>query len=378
MSEQAAELSNDEHDAIARVRSSIGVRLDNSNPYDGDMAPFYSQITRDGIRHYAWGIGDPNPLWFDESYARNSAQGQLTAMPSFLFCMAPGGMSGYQFASLRDSYGEHETWGGADIRWFLPLAVGTSVTTETRLHDVEVKHGRTGTLVKLVARTLYYDSAHELLAHSDAWVFRRRKKTYSGGTFADVSLKQWSRAELAELAAEKADDVVCGPQPRLWGDVRVGDEFSLLKGPYSMSANFCYSSLWHPTHSYTGDLSPDDLLAEVNDAPDSLGFRDVANPHRDARLATSRGLPGPYDYGPQRYSWATQLLTNWMGDAGFLEALNFQVRGFCFLGDIQRFTGAVTGKQQHDGHHLVTCRIECRNQTGQVTGAGEATVRLAA
>ena len=378
MNEDAVELSADEQKAIAKLRSSIGMRLDTSDPYDGGMMPFYSEITRDAIRHYAWAMGDLNRLWFDESYARRSAQRQLTAMPSILFSIAPGGMSGYQFGSLRNLYGERETWGGADIQWFLPLAVDTSVSTETHLQDVEVKNGKnSGTLVKLVARTHYYGSSRELLAQSDSWVFRKRRTTYSG-TFDNVSLKRWSREELADLSAEKADNIAFGPQRRLWTDVKVGDEFSLVKGPYSMSASYCYSSLWHPTHSFTGDLSPEDLLGEVSDSADSLGFRDVANPHRDARRAASHGLPGPYDYGPQRYSWATQLLTNWIGDDGFLEALNFQVRAFCFLGDVQRFTGTVTSKQERDRRHLVNCRIECRNQDGRMTGAGEAIVRLAA
>jgi acyl dehydratase len=377
MNEQVAEMSHDEQDAIAKLRSSIGMLLDSSDPYDGRMMPFYSEVTRDAIRHYAWAIGDLNPLWFNEDYARRSANRQLTAMPSILFSLAPGGMSGFQFGELKNLYGKRETWGGADIRWFLPLGVGTSVTTETRLQDVEVKRGRSsGILVKLTARTLYYDNSRELLAQSDSWIFRKRENSHSG-TFKDASLKRWSHRELMELAAEKARHVARGSQPRPWADVKIGDIFSLVKGPYSMSANFCYSSLWHPTHSFSGDLSPDDLLGEVDDVGDSLGFPDVTNPHRDARRAASHGLPGPYDYGPQRHSWATQLLTNWMGDAGFLEALDFQVRDFCFLGDVQRFTGTVTAKQRCDGRHLVSCRIECRNQAGRMTGSGEASVRLA-
>ena len=32
------------------------------------------------------------------------------------------------------------------------------------------------------------------------------------------------------------------------------------------------------------------------------------------------GAPGAYDYGPERCSWLTHHLTNWMGDDGFLRA----------------------------------------------------------
>ena len=30
------------------------------------------------------------------------------------------------------------------------------------------------------------------------------------------------------------------------------------------------------------------------------------------------GAPGAYDYGPERCSWLTHHVTNWMGDDGFL------------------------------------------------------------
>jgi acyl dehydratase len=370
-------LTEHERAAVADLESKIGMRLDSADPYDGGMMPFYSQVTKDAIRHCAWSIGDLNPLWFSEEYATASVVGRLTAIPALLFSLAPGGMSGYQFADLRHLFGQHETWGGAAIQWMRRLDVGTVVATETRLKDIQVKNGTTaGVLVQLTAETLYLNVGGDLLARSDSWVFRRRLKKYSGA-FEGVSLKRWSQAELAELAAEKAAHRVRGSELRRWRDIAIGDTFGLTKGPYSMSANFCFSSLWHPTHSYFGDLTPGDLTTDTAEAAQlPLGFRDVSNPHRDAQEANSNGLPGPYDYGPQRFSWASQLITDWMGDAGFLESLNFQVRSYCFLGDIQRFTATVTAKRTRGNDHLVDCDIQARNQSGHMTGGGYAVVRL--
>jgi hypothetical protein len=38
--------------------------------------------------------------------------------------------------------------------------------------------------------------------------------------------------------------------------------------------------------------------------------------HWEDELATRVGTPAAYDYGPERCSWMSHQLTNWMGDAG--------------------------------------------------------------
>ena len=48
---------------LADIRSRIGVKIENT------VEPWNYEATRDGIRHYAHGIGDDNPLWCDPAYA---------------------------------------------------------------------------------------------------------------------------------------------------------------------------------------------------------------------------------------------------------------------------------------------------------------------
>ena len=38
--------------------------------------------------------------------------------------------------------------------------------------------------------------------------------------------------------------------------------------------------------------------------------------HWEPEFALMVGAPGAYDYGPERCSWLTHQLTNWMGDDG--------------------------------------------------------------
>jgi len=57
--------------ALDELRRRIGQRIEHT------LEPWVSEATRDAIRHYAHGIGDDNPLWCDEAYARGTRWGTL-------------------------------------------------------------------------------------------------------------------------------------------------------------------------------------------------------------------------------------------------------------------------------------------------------------
>jgi acyl dehydratase len=53
------------------------------------------EASRDVIRHYAWGLGDDNPLFSDPAYAAKTRWGGIIAPPTFFFSIfdavvAPG------------------------------------------------------------------------------------------------------------------------------------------------------------------------------------------------------------------------------------------------------------------------------------------------
>jgi len=50
--------------------------------------------TRDNIWHWALGVGDDNPLWWDEAYAARSPAGRITAPPTYLYSHANGPLLG--------------------------------------------------------------------------------------------------------------------------------------------------------------------------------------------------------------------------------------------------------------------------------------------
>ncbi len=88
------------------------------------------------------------------------------------------------------------------------------------------------------------------------------------------------------------------------------------------------------------------------------------------------GVPAAYDFGVQRVALFSSLLTNWMGDDGFLWKLRGELRRFNFMGDTQWFKGKVERKYSDNGIFAVDITCWAENQRGEITMPGSATVIL--
>jgi acyl dehydratase len=94
-------------------------------------------------------------------------------------------------------------------------------------------------------------------------------------------------------------------------------------------------------------------------------------------LATDVGTPAAYDYGPERCSWLTQHLTNWMGDGGFLASHQAQIRHHNVVGDNLRISGTVAAKGPDElGRPTVTIEQRAHNQHGDISAIGTGVVVL--
>src|SRR3954451_19224526 len=88
------------------------------------------EATRDTIRHYAWGIGDDNPLFSDADYAAKTRWKTIIAPPTFLFgifdaVVAPGLPDIQWFYS------------GADWTFDRPVRRGDEITAKAEYVDAK-------------------------------------------------------------------------------------------------------------------------------------------------------------------------------------------------------------------------------------------------
>jgi acyl dehydratase len=94
-------------------------------------------------------------------------------------------------------------------------------------------------------------------------------------------------------------------------------------------------------------------------------------------MAAEIGMPAPYDYGPQRGGFASQLMTNWIGDLGFLETLDVEYRHMVFVDDLLRYGGVVERTwRDESGIGVVTCSVFAESQRGVKVLTGKARVVL--
>ena len=95
--------------------------------------------------------------------------------------------------------------------------------------------------------------------------------------------------------------------------------------------------------------------------------------HYDKDFALSSGLPHVVVQGRLLMAFLCQLMTDWIGEEGFLKKITGSYKGITVPGDSLTCTGKVTKKYVTDREHCVECDIWVQNQRGEKTVSGTAT-----
>ncbi len=363
-------------DALANLRRLIGV------PITDTVEPWCYEATRDNIRHYAHGIGDDNPLWCDPGYAAQARHGTIVAPPSFVFALNRI-LSGY----VGGLPGIHAMWAGADITWHQPIKRGTEVSATAHLKDlIEHQTAFAGRAVQQIYHVDYRDAAtDELLCSGDSWCFRTERDTARelGTKYEKAKARppmRYTAEDLEGIYGRYEAETVRGAETRYIEDVSVGDELpAMTKGPMTVTGFIAYAQGWGGLYIRANRLAHQQLRKHPGlGIANAFGIPDVPERvHWENDLATDVGTPAAYDYGPERCSWLTHHLTDWMGDDGFLRRHQCQIRHHNVVGDWITITGKVTGKGVDDeGHPVVEVEQVAHNQHGDVSARGQGTVRL--
>lgn len=342
--------------------------------------PWCYEATRDNIRHYAHGIGDDNPLWCDPEYAAKTRYGGIVALPSFLFATSRI-ISGY----VGGLPGVHAMWSGADWNWHKPIRRNDVISTEAYLKDL-VEHDTrfAGRAVQQIYHVDFFNQEGDLVADADSWCFRteRDHAREKGTKYKEVRAREprrYTEEELAQVYDLYAKEEIRGATPRYWEDVKEGEDLpTMAKGPMTVTGFIGYAQGWGGLY-----IRANKLAWKLIDAHPGVGIKnrfgipDVPERvHWEEDFALEVGAPGAYDYGPERCSWLTHQLTNWMGDDGFLRRAACQVRRHNPEGDLLFIKGSVTRKFVADGKHLVEIAQQAHNQDGELSAMGSGIVEL--
>jgi acyl dehydratase len=346
-----------------------------------------SEVTRDSIWHFAQGIGDDNPLWWDDDYAEASPWGRLVAPPGYIVSHTTGPLVKPEHGQMSTAAylpGVMGVYAGSRWEWRRPVHVGERISATAELDKVEVNDSSRfgGRSVTQVEKLALQTERGEVVAEIFHTLKRfERREVAAGGGYLDRPLATYTAADRARIDRHydgEAASLRRGAEPRYIEDVTVGERLGpMLKGPLTVGNIMGFllgygSQLLGANRLHHESLArhpSTQVIHPVTGIADQYGAV-----HWDADLAWAGGMPAPYDVGPQRFSWITHLLTDWAGDHGFLLSQDFRFKAPNFLGDITWINGEVVEVDLLAG--LATVQITATNQLDAVNSTARAVVRL--
>lgn len=354
--------------ALDDLRKTIGVEV----PCKGQ---FNTYATADTIRHFAYGIGDTNPLWSDEDYARKSRYGSIVALPCYLF-------TGRGRQRRRGLPGVHAMWSGSEFEWFLPVRAGDRMDATVCLNALIEKES------KFARRSVVQEDKHtfrnqhgQVMATIKDWAIRTERDTArETGKYSYLKPQNYTVDDIKAIEADYDREEIRGATPRYWEDVDAGDVLThVVKGPLTVTDIIAFMIGYGDlpfTFAHRRALEfrrrhPGIVMHNsqgVPDVPEAV--------HWDNEFAQRAGVPAAFDFGPQRVAWLGHLMTNWIGDDAFLKKMRVEVRRFNLVGDTTWCKGKVTRKYVDGTEHVVDCDIWCEDQRGETTARGSAVVAL--
>ena len=129
--------------------------------------PHLREVERGAIRRYADAVGNDNPLYYDEEYAKKSRYGSIIAPPGFFgwakqTVPSSEGLMGLMGDMIEAGYAGILD-GGMAYEYFLPVRAGDTLVASPKVADVALKEGKTKMMIVRFEVT-YYNQNGDLVA----------------------------------------------------------------------------------------------------------------------------------------------------------------------------------------------------------------------
>ena len=365
----------DDRSASAAIDARIDAWVERTRAMTGSEAwereVWNREASADAIRQFVYGTDDDNPLWRDPAYAARTRAGGVLAPPGFLVSVLYPILHGAPMAAPLTSL-----IGGLEYEWFRPIRLGDRLEARPVQKDFYEKRNKQGRRLNFViSEVTYTNQRGETVAVATGTMIMA---TQAGSELLfDRPVKHYSEAEIAALDAAFERETRTGARPFAFEDVRVGDKLPpMVRGPLTIGDLVSYYAGAGPSWK-AGRWGRLDLKKKphaqiphpVLGLPAPYGLK-----HLDQHLAVAGGMPAPFDVGVMRFATVAPLLTDWMGDDGFLKKLYVQVAKPVIYGDTVTYGGTVSALDAAAG--VATLEIEGLNQLGEVTTKGRGEVRL--
>ncbi|MGE0308523.1 MAG: MaoC family dehydratase N-terminal domain-containing protein [Acidimicrobiia bacterium] len=379
MAERSADYGKITPEGIEKMRGRIGVR-------QPGVPAWFREAHHDSMRHFAWSFGDDNPLFGEPDYGASSRWGTIVAPPFYVLNLqdpvAPPIPRELRDKTRGALAGLHEFHAGSEFWFYRPVVPGDRAYSARWVSDVREKVSEFGGGRSVIRDEIEYVEAadgHPLMKHFQ-WLVHTERDTArkAGAEKKKTEPPSYTPEEIDAIEDEIVSEVRRGSEPRFVEDVQIGDDLGrVTKGPMTITDIIGAHIGRGPGHYQWGPLELSVRKRRTHPGfytrNEFGGWDVVQRVHWDQDFARSIGTARIYDYGTMRLNWLTHLLTNWMGDDGFVMRLRCEFRKFNYIGDVSRVTGRVTAKNP-DG--TIEVAVSCVNQRGEDTCPAEATIAL--
>ena len=379
-------------------------------PFEQGPPPFEAALRLDSqsITAFARNLGDDNPLYTDPEYGKSTRYGcQIAPGVVVSTIRYPTGHG----ARRPEGYPVANFYSGTAFEFFDAIRVGSKFRTTKVPSELVEKQGSKGALLFLITELNYWDYHGDLLGKVYSTQIQVPTATMGGTRSMDP--KRLGERMLYERGASsyRSDDIEDiiqkmqnkfrrGAETLYWEDVEVGERLGpVILPPWTLQDQLAYHFLTYAASA--GEEMDGDVYSfepayhnmrrwpgRARIHPNTYWPWTPGNEHEDAVLSPYRTQPLPFDFGLQRCQFPQQLLTNWMGDDGFIRRQQASLRRPVFYSDVTTYTGEVVKKYKvtekgEDGgvqgeheYHAVGIRISGNNQVDEEQAPGTATVYL--
>ncbi len=368
------------------------------------FAEFWDPCNATDIRRWVQAMDYPNPLHWDEEFARSSTFGGIVAPQSFTVCMDYG--HGCHPSGVGNIPGSHLIFGGEEW-WFYgtPIRPGDKLFQERRFDGYDVADTKfAGPTVFTRGDTVHRNQHGALVAKERATAIRYLVEEAKKRGMYDREQrtpKRWNSQELEEIGRLRMDWILSNREGRSphYEEVQVGDKLPRrVIGPHSVVTfalecrahrqNIWGTWRWNPPEGvidpatedagFTENMSYDYEARKVDPRMGDGLFYGPSSGHINADKAENIGMGGAYGYGSSMNAWFVDYVAYWAGHGGFIRHAKCQFRSPAFEGDVTYLDGEVVEKidQSPFGMPVAVVKVKQTTQEGDVILSGTAEVEL--
>jgi acyl dehydratase len=368
------------------------------------FAELWDPCNATDIRRWVQAMDYPNPIHWDEEYARASEFGGIVAPQSFTVAMDYG--HGCHPACVGKIPGSHLIFGGEEWWFYGPrIRPGDKLVQERRFDGYKVADTKfAGPTVFTRGDTVHRNQHGGLVARERATAIRylieeaRKRGMYDK---KQRTPKQWTAAELEAIERLRMDWILSnreGRSPR-YAEVKVGDKLPRrVLGPHSVVTfalecrahrqNIWGTWRWNapegihdPAREDAGfakDMTYDHEAGRIDPRQKDGLYHGPSSGHINPHKAEKIGMGGAYGYGASMNAWFHDTIAYWAGHQGYIWHSATQFRSPAFEGDVTYIDGEVIDKieESTQGFPLVKLQLKMSTQEGEVILSGKAEVGL--